>query len=343
MGDAVPLRSAMPLDEDRPSLVLLEIIHRLKVRDVMTREVCTAERRTPLRDVQHLMRDRGISGVPVSERGRLFGIISMPDIIDALEGGTIDEPCQRHMSTRLVVLEEDMPLAFAIRSFGRYSYGRFPVLNRDQLLVGILSQRDINRTLLRELAGEVKRLEACSGVTAPPDETGFRKYMLREFPVARLDFENAGKAANQIRVLLLERHIEPRVMRRVAVAMYELEMNLCVHSNGGVLSCLITNGRAEIIARDTGPGIPDIEWACRDGTSTANAWVRSLGFGAGMGLPNVKRVADEFAISSPAGGGTTVRAVVLLGHDGVAAEATAARVTGPEGAVAAQGASHDHS
>ena len=327
MDSHLPPLPGMPLDEERPSLVLLELIHRMKVRDVMTREVCTAERQTPLRAVQHLMRDRGISGVPVAEHGRLFGIVSTPDIIGALEGGTIDEPCQRHMSTRLVVLEEDMPLAFAIRYFGRYAYGRFPVLNRDQMLVGILSQRDINRALLRELASEVKRLETRSGVSAVPEDDSVRKYMLREFSVARLDFENAGKAANQIRLLLLEKRITPRVVRRVAVAVYELEMNLCVHSNGGVLSCLVTNGRAEIVARDSGPGIPDIEWACRDGTSTANAWVRSLGFGAGMGLPNVKRVADEFAITSPAGGGTTVRAVVRVDEEGQPAPAADAGAT----------------
>ena len=127
------------------------------------------------------------------------------------------------------------------------------------------------------------------------------------------------KAANQIRLLLLEKKIEPRIVRRVAVAVYELEMNLCVHSNGGVLSCLVTHGRAEITARDSGPGIADIEWACRDGTSTATTWVRSLGFGAGMGLPNIKRVADEFAIDSSNGGGTTVRVVIQVGEDGLKA------------------------
>jgi CBS domain-containing protein len=304
----------VPLDEDRPSLVMLELIHRLKVRDVMTRDVLTAQRQTPLRTVQHLMRDRAISGVPVAENGRLFGLVSTQDIINALEGGYIDEPSQRHMSSRLVVLEDDMPLAFAVRYFGRYPYGRFPVLNREQLLVGILSQRDINRALLRELSREVKRLETqtTGAPAAAPAEDGFRMYMLREFAVAKLDFENAGKAANQIRVMLFEKNIPPRLVRRVAVAAYELEMNLCVHSAGGVLSCLFTNGRAEIIARDSGPGIPDVDWACRDGTSTATAWVRSLGFGAGMGLPNVKRVSDEFSITSAAGAGTTVRAIVNL-------------------------------
>jgi anti-sigma regulatory factor (Ser/Thr protein kinase) len=114
-----------------------------------------------------------------------------------------------------------------------------------------------------------------------------------------------------------ERHGEPirlsKIIRRIAVAAYELEINLCVHSDGGVLSWQVSNGRAEIVARDAGPGIEDVEWACRDGTSTANEWIRSLGFGAGMGLANVKRVSDEFEIASRKGSGTTVKAVINIG------------------------------
>ena len=74
-----------------------------------------------------------------------------------------------------------------------------------------------------------------------------------------------------------------------------------------MIAIVISNGVAEIVARDTGPGIEDIEWACRDGTSTANEWIRSLGFGAGMGLVNARRVADHFEIASSAEKGTTIR------------------------------------
>jgi anti-sigma regulatory factor (Ser/Thr protein kinase) len=138
----------------------------------------------------------------------------------------------------------------------------------------------------------------------------------------KLNFENAGKAANEIKLLLRDRHVDRRIARRIAVAAYELEINICVHSEGGTLTFLVSNGRAEIIAKDTGPGMDDVEWACRDGTSTANDWIRSLGFGAGMGLPNAKRVSDTFEISSTPGKGTTVRVSVDL-HLGQAAEVPA--------------------
>ncbi len=292
-------------------LVLLELIQRLKVRDVMTTALATVPRAATLRDVQELMRRKKISGVPVEEDGRFFGLVSIDDIIRALGGGYIDEPCSKHMTTKLVVLEDDMPISFALRYFGRYHYGRFPVLNRDRRLVGIICQRDINRVLLVELSKELNRMETASGKRLKKE--GLSKlYLMREFTICKYDFENAGKAANEIKQLLQEHQLPPKIIRRIAVAAYELEINLCVHSDGGILSCQIANGKAEVLARDAGPGIEDVEWACRDGSSTANEWIRSRGFGAGMGLANVKRVADEFEIKSKKGSGTTVRAIVIV-------------------------------
>jgi CBS domain-containing protein len=257
------------------------------------------------------MKENRISGVPVKEGRRLLGLVSINDIIQALEGGYIDESCQKHMSTKLVVLEDDMPLSFALRYFDKYHYGRFPVIDREQKLVGIICQRDINRALLLELTQEINRIESESVHHKVPDGP-FSLYVLREFPVSKYDFENAGKAANRIKQVLKEKSFPTKVIRRIAVAAYELEINLCVHSDGGVLSWQLSNGRAEIIARDSGPGIKDIEWACKDGNSTANEWIRSFGFGAGMGLVNVKRVSDEFTIESQPGSGTTVKAVVFV-------------------------------
>ncbi len=301
---------ALPIDAKHQPLILLELIQRLKVRDVMTKDLFCVTRSTPLREAQNLIREKKISGVPVAEEGRLFGLISINDIISALEGGYLDAPCSKYMSTRLVVLEDDMPLSFAIQHFDRYSFGRFPVISRERALVGIICQRDINRKLLVELTDEINRLEAKNPSTTL--ETAEDLYILHDFPVGKFDFENAGKAANAIKNAMRERNFPPKLIRRVAVAAYELEINLCVHSDGGTLSWQISHGKSIVVAKDRGPGIEDVEWACRDGTSTANEWIRSLGFGAGLGLVNVKRVSDQFEISSKVGVGTTVRSVITL-------------------------------
>ena len=96
------------------------------------------------------------------------------------------------------------------------------------------------------------------------------------------------------------------MLRRVAVASYEVELNLVIHSDGGELELQVFPDHVQLISSDVGPGIPDLSLAMREGWSTANDEARSLGFGAGMGLPNMKRNADDFAIESEVGKGTTI-------------------------------------
>ena len=116
----------------------------------------------------------------------------------------------------------------------------------------------------------------------------------------------AGTAATEIKNVLQKRGIDPKLIRRVAIAAYELEMNLVVHSDGGTLTFRADEGEVQLIAKDQGPGIANVDLAMQEGWTTANDWVKSLGFGAGMGLPNAKRVSDEFHIASELGKGTTV-------------------------------------
>ncbi len=298
-------------DEDSP-LVIMELLQRLKVHDVMRTEIVILSRRDTMRRAQDLMRRNHISGIPIAEGGRLYGIVSVDDIIRALTGGWIDDVIAKHMSTHLVVLEGDMPLAFALKYFENYRYGRFPVLDKEHRLVGLISERDVTRTLLYELTVEVNRLEKKSKGESQDSSAGEHDYLLREWSVVHNDLENAGKAANDIKAILRERNVDRRITRRIAVAAYELEINICIHSHGGNLTFMIADGTATVVAKDTGPGIPDVVWACKDGTSTANDWIRSLGFGAGMGLANSKRVSDRFDIKSVMGKGTTVTCVFNL-------------------------------
>ena len=294
-------------------LVIMELLQRLRVKDVMRhRNIASVVRTDSMRYAQNLMKRNHISGVPVLEDKRLFGIISINDIILALEGGWIGDPCQQHRSTNLVVLEEDMPLAFAIKYFQNYTFGRFPVLNKDRDFVGIVSQRDVTRVLMQELTNELARLEgrpvtpAAAPSAEPKSEGALPFYSMRQFVVVHNDLTNAGKAANEIKKMLGEAGVDKKLIRRVAVAAYELEINVCIHSVGGTMTFILDNNKATVIAKDRGPGIKDVEWALKDGTSTANDWIRSMGFGAGMGLSNSKRVADVFDIKSTVPTGTTV-------------------------------------
>ncbi len=298
----------IPLSTVDSSNAVIELVFRLKLKDVMTTQLLVAARADRLRSIQGIMKENGITGVPIAEKGRLLGMVSIDDIVRALDNGYIDDPAEAHMSRKLVVLEDDMPLSFAISYFDKYRYGRFPVLNKHKELVGIVTSRDILTALLVEINKEVSRLESSLNPAVTDSVHGFRK----EYAIRRFDFESAGKPSTEIKKLLKDQGVDTKTLRRIAVAAYELEMNQVLHSSGGRLIVNADANRVEIRSEDAGPGIADVEAAVREGYSTANDWVRSLGFGAGMGLPNVKRVSDEFTIRSAAGDGTAVVSIIYL-------------------------------
>jgi CBS domain-containing protein/anti-sigma regulatory factor (Ser/Thr protein kinase) len=308
MSDSLALHEDIPISTvDSPSVVL-ELIYQLKIKDVMNQAVITGEKTDTLRHIQAVMRENYITGIPIIEDQMLLGIVSIDDIVTALDKGYIDCPVEERMTKNVIVLEDDMPLSFAISYLNKYRYGRFPVLNKKRELVGILTSKDVIRTLLVEMNREVLRLEKIH----QGGEGALNNFSEMEFAIAKYDFELAGRASTEIKKALKQRNIDPKIIRRIAIASYELEINQVVHSVGGTIRCSIYPDKVIIVAADTGPGIGDVSLALQEGWSTANEWIRSLGFGAGMGLANTKRVSDEFFIESAVGTGTTVRSVVLI-------------------------------
>ena len=132
------------------------------------------------------------------------------------------------------------------------------------------------------------------------------------FEVNGDDFTSAGQASVQVKKNLRQLGIDPEVIRRVSIAMYEGEINMVIHAGGGTAKVLVYEDRIEIVLSDHGPGIKDIDEAMQEGFSTAPDQIRSLGFGAGMGLPNMKRYTDEMKIESTLGVGTSVTMKVAL-------------------------------
>ncbi len=132
------------------------------------------------------------------------------------------------------------------------------------------------------------------------------------FTVDGDDFTSAGQASVQVKKDLRQLGISPETIRRVSIAMYEGEINMVIHAGGGSADVIISEDRIVIILDDTGPGIPDIKLAMQEGYSTAPESVRNLGFGAGMGLPNMKRYTDDMKIESVVGKGTKITMVVNL-------------------------------
>lgn len=134
-----------------------------------------------------------------------------------------------------------------------------------------------------------------------------------QFEIISRDFIRAGDAASTIKRYLSQNGFDKELVRRAAVAAYEAEMNIIIHSKGGMLSAQIEPDLILITAIDVGPGIPDIKLAMTEGYSTADDEARRMGFGAGMGLPNMQKCSDKFEITSSPGTGTMVR-MTLFRH-----------------------------
>ena len=132
------------------------------------------------------------------------------------------------------------------------------------------------------------------------------------FNVDGEDFSSAGQASVNVKKNLRQLGISPEIIRKVSIAMYEGEINMVIHAGGGDADVMVYEDRIEISLDDHGPGIPDVELAMQEGYSTAPDNIRSLGFGAGMGLPNMKRYTDAMQISTEIGVGTHILMTVKL-------------------------------
>jgi len=129
------------------------------------------------------------------------------------------------------------------------------------------------------------------------------------------NFANTGFASSEIKKRLKQLNLDAQTIKRIVVALYEAEVNVVAHAYNGDIFVNLTSSSIHILVKDEGPGIPDIEQAMQEGFSTATEEVREMGFGAGMGLPNIKKNADHLDIRSTVGKGTEVEITIYLNHD----------------------------
>lgn len=301
-------------DKGKEVTKLQELTYELKVSDAMSKDVVTIAPYVTMAELREILRTHRISGTPVLENGKLVGVVSLEDLINALADGELDVTVGEKMIRDVKTLYADEALVHAVGQFARLNFGRFPVIDREEKLVGILTQGDIVRALLRELevdyhAEEIHRYRAShifQDIVADETALVFGYYVIGK------DFNAAGKASSSLKTTLNRLGIPPPVIRRVAVATYEAEMNLVIYTAGGEIVAEVRPDRVRIEIIDTGPGIPDIELAMQAGYSTAPEWVREMGFGAGMGLVNIKSCSDVMRLDSEVDVGTHLEIIINI-------------------------------
>ncbi|MGQ9567352.1 MAG: CBS domain-containing protein [Anaerolineae bacterium] len=311
MGDCEPIPRPRVSDITR----IQELAYQLKIQQVMTSPVVTVTLQTRMADLKEILRTRRISGTPVVEGGRLVGIVSIEDLIKALESGALDAPVAQWMTSHVVTVRADDSVIEAVKRFAQYRVGRLPVVDAEGHLVGILTGGDITRGLLAAIGlgyqeEEIHRYRASHIFE---DIESDNTSLILRYKVRARDFQRGGEASSKIRRALARLGGSPQVVRRAAIAAYEAEMNLLIPTpHGGELVAEIQPHQMRILAVDHGPGIEDVERAMQPGYSTAPEWIRELGFGAGMGLTNIQKCADEMHLESKPGVGTRLTIVICL-------------------------------
>ena len=295
-----------------------ELIYELRVGEVLQKKAITVTPSTPMRELREVLRDNRISGTPVVENNRLVGMISMEDFIKWLTDGGQNCSIADRMTRNITTVYKDDPLIQAVNKLERFGFGRLPVLARETgELIGVITKGDIIVGLLKKLDVDYRHVEMSHKRTSHIFEgiVAHEKVLILEYQVSGGDFSKAGTSASGLKTTLKRLGISPREARRAAIATYEAEMNLIFFTNGGEIRAKITPDMIRLDVRDDGPGIADIEKAMQPGFSTAPDWVRELGFGAGMGLQNIKKCADSMNLDSVPGKGTQIEVEIFLRSD----------------------------
>ena len=287
-----------------------ELIYEIRVGDVMKRDVFTVGPQTHMSALRVILQDKRISGTPVIDKGKLVGIISIEDFVKWLADHEQDCPIAEKMTRNVRTLYADEPLIHAVNKFEQFGFGRLIVIDRqNEKLQGIVTKGDIVEGLLKKLEIIYYEEETHKYQVKHffEDILADKMMLFFQYDVMGHDFKRAGESASRLKATLRCLGLNPQVVRRVAIATYEAEMNLVIYTDGGKIRVRVEPHEILVRVEDSGPGIPDVEVALQPGYSTAPEWVRELGFGAGMGLDNIRKCANEMGLRSTVGKGTQLR------------------------------------
>ena len=316
MGDPSRFQGRIITDQQAENITRVEeLAYELKVEEVMTQDLVAVTPETRMEEALEIFRKYRISGAPVLKDNRLIGIVSIEDLIHCLQKNDLKSSVETYMSGKPLTVRGSDPIIEALKLFSSSHFGRLPVVNSENTLIGIITKGDLTSGILKALQHdyqeeEVRRYRASHLFE---DIESDRSSLILRYTIKQGDFMRGGAASSAIKRALLRLGATPQIARRTGIAVYEAEMNLIIHTtNGGVIRVEIEPHQISINIYDDGPGIEDVNQAMRPGFSTASEMVRELGFGAGMGLVNIKRCVDTMRLESVLGKGTSLKLKILL-------------------------------
>lgn len=271
-------------------------------------------------DAKFLMKKENIAGLPVvNDRMEVVNIVTMEDIILSYETGTIDKKIYDLGEKKVIRLRNNDSFDRVIDIMIKFGFRNYPVLDENGRLMGMLSVDNVLLTVMSKLTSlyfhDVRRKEVLDSplsilVNEFEMESGFK------YSIDNNEVNNAGEGSALLKQYLLGEGLNKKLVRNISIATYEAEVNVVIHGGGkGEIAAKVEEEMVMIQIRDTGPGIENVEKAMEPGFSTATEETRALGFGAGMGLPNIKRFADKLVITSEKGAGVHVEMLFWIKED----------------------------
>lgn len=288
----------------------------LNAEKIMNRVLIFLKQDNTIKEAQDIMKIKKISGVPiVDDNRRLVNIISTEDIIKALETGLINKNISELGKKEIVTLRENDGFEKIVELVATYGYGRYPVLDNNDKLSGIVTKQDILYAVVGKLSILYLHDERRREVLDSPLSILLKNKIDENKPefiyeIVTNDVNKAGEGSALLKEYLVGNKFDKTLIRKISIATYEAEVNVVIHGGGkGKIVVNADNESVVVYVEDQGPGIENIELVMQPGYSTAPEYIRSLGFGAGMGLPNIKRFADKMIITSEKNRGTKVEMV----------------------------------
>jgi CBS domain-containing protein/anti-sigma regulatory factor (Ser/Thr protein kinase) len=292
-----------------------ELAYELRIHEVMTKNIHCLSPDMVIESALEIFQRERFSGAPVTQNDKLIGILSIEDLIHALREGHMDAHVRDYMTKNVITVRVYDPVVEALKTFARTNFGRLPVLDEEDKPVGIITKGDISNGLLKALQRDYHNEELIRYRASHlfEDIESHRTSLILRYEIRKGDFIHGGNASGNIKRALLRLGATPQIARRCGIAVYEAEMNLIIHTNhGGALRVEIEPHKITMEAYDDGPGIEDVKQAMKPGFSTATNEVREMGFGAGMGLVNIKRCVDEMRLVSSKERGTNLYMTMYL-------------------------------
>ncbi|WGS65249.1 CBS domain-containing protein [Marinitoga aeolica] len=294
---------------------LSQFFSNIKIGEIMTSPAIVVTPETSIKQVKNIMKIKKISGLPVVKRGlKLTGIISIEDIIKVLENGKLEDSVKKWMTKNVKVLYEENTLSDFMSISQKYKFGRYPVINNENKVIGIITKYDVISWLFERLGTmyihddrRKKILEHEEYTSRLTGELLDNKKISFDFDIDYTEIQRIGTGATKLKSFLKKKGIDEKLIRKVSISTYEAEANVVIHSESyGKIFCWDFEDSIRLLIKDYGKGIENVEIAMQEGFSTASEEVRSQGFGAGMGLPNMKRFSDKMTIISEVGKGVII-------------------------------------